>query len=251
MSAQVEDHDRAESAIPRIDSRRDNRVRVLVVTGGHAFEEDEFFQMFDAMKVVLWRHARFTEGAEDLLSPEASSAYDVVVFYDMFQDPERHKTGWLQLMQRGKGMVFLHHALGSYRKWDEYNNIVGGRAWFGRPSEGDLHARSIPKQGVSYRVHIANSTHPITQGLRDFDLVDETYSGYEVNPKVEVLLTADHPDSGKVIGWTHRYKNSRIVYLQPGHDHTVYRNPDYRTLVERSILWTDGRLPLKNNATRP
>jgi type 1 glutamine amidotransferase len=227
-----------------------DKVRVLIVTGGHQFEEEEFFRMFDGMAAVTWRHARFGESAEGLLARGARSGYDVLVFYDMYQDPERHRNAWLEVMEDGVGMVFLHHSLGSYRKWDDYHRIVGGRAWFGRPSEGDLHARSIPKLEVSYRVHIANPTHPITRGLRDFDLVDETYARYEVDPGVEVLLTADDPDSDRVIGWTHRYQRSPVVYLQPGHDHSAYRNASFRTLVERSILWTAGRLAAPSDGKR-
>src|SRR5262245_7484077 len=83
-SASVNTSGLTESALTRVQST-DGTVRVLLVTGGHPFEEDEFFKMFLSMKSVSWRHVRFTEGAEDALKPEAADAYDVVAFYDMFQ----------------------------------------------------------------------------------------------------------------------------------------------------------------------
>jgi type 1 glutamine amidotransferase len=54
-------------------------------------------------------------------------------------------------------------------------------------------------------------------------------------------LTTDHPTSGKVIAWAHRYKNSPVVYIQLGHGPEAYNNPNYRTLVARSIHWVAGR----------
>jgi type 1 glutamine amidotransferase len=78
--------------------------------------------------------------------------------------------------------------------------------------------------------------------MSDFDITDEIYNYYDVKPGVHVLLTTDHPGSGKVIAWTHTYQKSPVVYLLLGHDHTAYQNPNYRRLVERAILWVGGRL---------
>lgn len=216
-------------------------LRLLIVTGGHDFEEQAFFEVFNRMEGVRWTHVRFGQDAERSLRPENAGAYDVAVFYDMHQSHEPHSQGWLQVLEKGKPTVFLHHALGSYVNWDLYGEIVGGRANFsGKVVDG------IPKAAfqhdVAFRVHIADPDHPITKGLRDFEIVDETYNHFAVNPGVHVLLTADHPTSGKVIGWTHRYKNSPVVYIQLGHGPSAYENPNFRTLVARSIRWAAGQL---------
>ena len=34
-----------------------------------------------------------------------------------------------------------------------------------------------------------------------------------------------------------------MVYVELGHDHVTYDNPNYRRIVERAILWVGGRLP--------
>jgi type 1 glutamine amidotransferase len=41
------------------------------------------------------------------------------------------------------------------------------------------------------------------------------------------------------------YRNSRVCYLQSGHDETAYQNPNYRTLVVRAIRWTAEKSPGK------
>jgi type 1 glutamine amidotransferase len=94
---------------------------------------------------------------------------------------------------------------------------------------------------------VADPRHPITRGLADYDFTDETYCRTSVDPGVHVLLTTDEPSSDKTIGWTKTYESARVCYLQSGHDETVYRNPNYRTLVVRAIRWTAG--PARRAAT--
>lgn len=223
-------------------------VRALIVTGGHGFERESFFQPFREMEGLCWRHVEFGEGAEEELNLEASRYYDVLVFYDMHQNPEPHRSSWLELLERGKGMVFLHHALASYHEWEEYPRIIGGRFLTTRSTS----TPSTVKQDINFRVRIADPFHPITRGLEGFDIIDETYNHFQVRPEVHVLLTTDHPESGSVIGWTNVYGNSPIVYFQLGHlpdavkpprGHDPYQNASFRTLLERAIAWAAGRLP--------
>jgi Trehalose utilisation len=217
------------------------KLRLLIATGGHEFEEDAFFKMFDTMAGISWTHVRFNQGAEEKLGLAAAREYDVALFYDMHQDPEPHRNSWLKVLEQGKATVFLHHALGSYVRWKGYGEIVGGRANFGKEVVEGVPNSSF-KHDVNFRVHIADKEHPITRGLQDFDIFDETYDHFTVNTDVHVLLTVNHPDSGKVIAWTHKYRNSPIVYLQLGHGPSAYENPNFRKLVERSLRWVASEM---------
>jgi type 1 glutamine amidotransferase len=82
---------------------------------------------------------------------------------------------------------------------------------------------------------IKDPAHAITKGITDFDILDEVYGNTEVLPHVTVLLTTNHPESGKIIGWTHTKEKSRIVYLQPGHDNNSWTDPNYRQLIRQAI----------------
>lgn len=189
------------------------------------------------MRQISYTHVEFKKDAESKLTPEATSEYDAMLFYDMHQDPEPHWNSWMQLLQKGMPSVFLHHALGSYARVPAYLDIVGGRARFTlKPIPGEISTFFAHEQDM--RIRIADPSHPITEGMEDFNIHDECYRGYYVRPDTHILLTTEHPKNNHEVAWTNRYGNSAIVYLELGHDSSAYKNPNFRTLIERSIRWT-------------
>jgi hypothetical protein len=95
---------------------------------------------------------------------------------------------------------------------------------------------------MDMNVKIADREHPITRGLSDFAIHDETYKGNWFAADNHVLLTTDHPKSDTTICWTRPSGDNRIVFLQLGHDSKAYGNPNYRQLVVRAIRWAAGDL---------
>jgi len=212
------------------------KLNILVVTGGHGFDQKSFFEMFD-----LFQNISYTE----LKQPEANSqlgtidpkSFDAVVFYDMPKTiSEKEKESYHKLLKLGKGLVFLHHSQCSYQEWDDYKNIVGGKYH----EEKNTAATSTYQHDVTFTVKIADSKHPVTRGIKDFEILDEVYGNTEVLPGVTPLLTTDHPQSSKIIGWTHQKENSRIVYIQPGHDKNGWFNPNYQKLVKQAITFVSN-----------
>jgi hypothetical protein len=220
------------------------RLRVQIITGGHDFDEQAFFAMFDRMPGILWAHARYGGEAEKLLTPEAARRYDVLLFYDMNQRHGLHTEALEQLLRQGQPAVFLHHAIWAYPEWPGYARLVGGQANAGPLPKPDL-PRSKFFHDVWMRVEIADRAHPITAGLRDFDIYDEAYQHIAISPDVHVLLRTDYPQSDRAIAWTHRYGRSRIVYLQPGHGPQSFSHPIFETLLWRSLQWSAGKLEEK------
>jgi hypothetical protein len=216
-------------------------VKILVVTGGHPFEEKAFFDMFRAMPEVSFMHAELGGEAEKLFRPEEAKNYDALVFYDMNQNCGAYLDDLFALMDQGKGAVFLHHAIGSCPDSLEYGFLVGGRARFGRPRGSTIDTSKFVAN-TTYRAHIEDQSDPITSGLADFDVTDEVYSHYFVNTDAHILLTSNSAQSGKPVAWRSNYRKSSVVYIQLGHDHVTYENPAYRTLVERSIRFVAGKL---------
>jgi hypothetical protein len=209
------------------------KIRALVVTGGHGFEREPFFAMFKGHEGITYQSVEHPN-AHDWFKPEAAGQFDVIVLYDMWQDiTDAAKAHFINLLKQGKGLVALHHALAGYQTWNEYATIIGGKFRLQKGSEKP----STFKHGVKFTVHVADSSHPVTKGLKDFEMVDETYGDFDVRPHVKPLLTTDEPTSGKTIGWAHTYGKSRVVYVQLGHDHTAYDNPNYRRLVAQAIRW--------------
>jgi len=77
--------------------------------------------------------------------------------------------------------------------------------------------------------------------VKDFEIHDETYNLFAVANNVHPLLTTSDPHSNKVIGWAKNYGAARVVYLQSGHDHFAYENPNYQKIVRQAIRWTAHR----------
>ena len=221
----------------------EGKIRVLVVTGGHDFEQKEFYGLFDSIPDVTTNEINYPQAAI-ALKPDLADKFDVVVFYDMWAQgisPEQQQA-FVQLLNRGIGVVALHHTLGAHQAWPEYAKIIGGKFHL---AERTVDGQTLPISGYDHgqdmQVHVEDSDHPITRGLKDFQIHDETYNKYDTDPNAQVLLTTKHPKSDRELMWAKTYSNSRVVYLQLGHDHLAYENPSYRTLIARSIRWTAGR----------
>ena len=98
--------------------------------------------------------------------------------------------------------------------------------------------RSGWKEGMHFRIHIADPNHPVTRGVSDFDTHDETYKWFDVAEDCHPLLTTDEPESNKVIAWAKTYEGARVFFMQCGHDHFAYENPNFQQILRQAIRWT-------------
>jgi type 1 glutamine amidotransferase len=124
--------------------------------------------------------------------------------------------------------VILHHAIVAYKDWDEWAAFV------------DIEDRALDYlHDVEMDVSVADAEHPITRGVSDFSITDETYL---MNGPAEstVLLTTDHPKSMKEIAWVRTVGSSRVFSFQLGHDATAWENPGFKTVLKNGIVWTAG-----------
>jgi uncharacterized protein len=218
------------------------KIRVLVVTGGHDFENEQFFKLFKDNAEITFRAVEHPN-AHALLKAEAAKDYDVLMLYDMHQEiTEEAKADFLARLKEGKGLVVMHHAIASYQKWPEYQKIIGAHYYLEKTViDGVPKARSAYKHGMHFTVKVADPAHPVTQGIKDFEIHDETYRLFDVYDDCHPLLTTDEPESNKVIGWAKTYSGARVVYLQSGHDHFAYENPNLQQILKQAIRWTARR----------
>jgi type 1 glutamine amidotransferase len=225
--------------VPAAETPAAGKIRVLVVTGGHDFEKAPFFKLFENDPGISYQAVEHPQ-AHALLRPAAAEQFDVLVLYDMWQDiSDEAKADFVNLLKRGKGLVALHHCLASYQKWDEYARIIGGKYYLDKHNENGIEQPgSTYQHGVKFTVQIAQPPHPVTKGMTNFDILDETYGKFVVNAEVTPLLTTAEPTSSKTIGWAHTYGVARVVYIELGHDHLAYENTNYPLLLARAIRLT-------------
>ena len=256
------------------------RPRVAVITGGHRFDEEGFRAVFESLEVDWFQIEH--PAAQALFSVDAASEIDVFVLYDMpgieftghepparlHQPPDDYVKNFIALLERGQGMVFLHHAIAGWPAWPRYAQIVGG--YFNYQSKGE-HGLSRPdsgyRHGVRHTVEVVEIDHPVCAGLEPtFEIRDEVYlfTVFEgdVTPLMQShhIFTADnfysanlairgqrdskkgwsHPDGSNLVAWTKRAGNSPVVYLQFGDGPDVYGDANYRKSVGNAISWVSS-----------
>lgn len=232
----------------------EGKTRVLLVSGGHGFERDQFFDMFDAFGAdITYTHVE-QPAAYALFDPTRAAKYDVIVMYEWAVGPASPelKKNFQALLQQGKGMVFLHHALASFgRNWPEYAEVMGSTC-DNQPSV----ARGVKQpiggffNDTAQRITVVDKEHPVTKGLGDgYDIVDEVYVCPFYEDAVHPLLRTNFElkDHDKylnpktpytnMVGWVKTAENSPIVALQGGHSPVAWANPAYRTTVLNAIQW--------------
>ncbi|MDH3755607.1 MAG: ThuA domain-containing protein [Acidimicrobiia bacterium] len=165
-------------------------LRVLVVTGGHPFEAEPFFAVFDADDGIDWTHVEQPE-ARHWFHPDRAGAFDVICCYDMpgitftgsdppvlFELPDAELVaGVEEMFEGGQGLVSMHHNIAGWPAWDGWAEIVGGRFHY-QPAR--LRGRAWPDSGyvhhVTHTVEVLDPGHPISAGLGDsFEITDELY----------------------------------------------------------------------------
>jgi type 1 glutamine amidotransferase len=215
------------------------KIRVLVVTGGHGFEKEPFLKLFKDNPDITYQAAEHPN-AHAKLKAEAARQYDVIVTYDFNQQiTDEAKADFVARLKDGKGLVVLHHAIAAYPAWPEYWNIIGGHYYLAKTNiNGVEKLRSGWKEGLHFRIHIADPNHPVTQGVSDFDTHDEAYKWFDVAQDCHPLLTTDEPESNKVIAWAKSYEGARVFFMQCGHDHLAYENPNFQQILKQAIRWT-------------
>ena len=215
------------------------KIKVAVVTGGHEFSEKPFLAIFEGNEGVECTHVVLKDDSE-LFEDISAWPYQAIVLYNMTQKiSEKRQQNLLKLLDRGVGLVVLHHAIADYSEWPEFRKIIGARYFLSDVTEnGKTFPRSTYEHGVDYNIHVADPSHPITQGVSDFTVNDETYKGYLFEPDNHLLLTTDNPKCQKEVGWTRTYGKARVCFFQMGHGDSIFADANYRRLISQAILWT-------------
>ena len=167
--------------------------------------------------------------------------YDTLLWYNINWDPPKEEGKLIKYLENEigetkQGIVLIHHALLNFQNWDIYTHISGLK-------ERGANVGFKYTQNETVISHILDLEHPITKGISDFTIVDETYQiGEPLEPGNTILITTDNKTSMSSLAWTRQYKNSRVFSYASGHDGKVYTNESYRKIVNQALRWTAGRI---------
>lgn len=224
---------------PKEAPQQKDSLRVVVMTGGHGFDKKPFYALFAGMGDMKIDHTELKQPCT-AFDDISQWNYDVIVFYHFrINLSEKGQANLLKLCNRGVGLVVVHHAIAGFPEWPTWRKIVGATYFLEDTAEdGTLWKRCTYKHDVAFTVNVKKSKSPVTAGLDDFEILDETYKGYRLEPDNRLLLTTEEPLSQKEIGWTRTFDNSRVCYIQLGHGKDAYENPNFQTLLKQAVIWT-------------
>ena len=151
------------------------------------------------------------------------------------QDPKR-ALALAELAKRGGGISVLHWGMGTRdaKNIDAFLQLAGG-----------CHGGPDRKYKVlSTDVHIADASHPVVRGLKDFKVRDEFYYFLKFVKPAETLtplFQADIDGQRETVAWAwQRRGGGRSFGFSGLHFHENWDVPEYRRLITQGVLWTMG-----------
>jgi len=136
----------------------------------------------------------------------------------------------------GTGIAGCHGGMcDAFRGHTEWQFMTGGQ-WVAHPGN----------DGTTYRVRVSTGSHPIVQGIQDFDYTSEQYYMH-TDPSNRVLATTEFPvaagphvPNGRFdmpVLWTRFYGKGRVFYSSLGHQADVFEIEPHLTIMRRGFLW--------------
>ncbi len=216
-------------------------LKLLVVTGGPTMRYQidlvptSFYSLFMGYDNLIWDHATQDEAA---FQTDGLNNYDVVLMYNRSDSlSNKSKQNLKEYLESGKGLVVLHHALGSYNNWEWWwKEVIGGKY---QMKECDTLSKSDFKLGEVINM-LSQKDHAITNELGGFTLMDETYRNLWISKEVEILYWTDNPNSDGPTVWISPFEKSKIIIIQPGHANSAHLDINYKKLIYLSILWASS-----------
>lgn len=267
-----------------------SRLQALIVTGRNSHEHD-----WHATTLIIRRllestgrfEVRVTEDFRNA-TPEYLKSYDVVLLnylgrwrYDQPDElrwGEQAERALFDYAKNGGGVVVYHASvIMGWPSWPEFERLAGGTM---RPTP--TQSRRNPADG--FLVHIVDTGHPITAGMREFTwaLEEDMYVNLRWDPatKVHVLATGrDDPAAydARIAGpkypasvygpgsiekipgigkehplvWTSDYGKGRVFVITLGHGPQALQNDGTTSLLTRGTEWAASgavTIPLKEKA---
>ena len=130
-------------------------------------------------------------------------------------------------LDRGVGILAMHAAAASLRDLPSFEHALGARwvrdaSW--HPSIGEAH------------VHVVGN-HVVSDGLADFDVFDERYTGLHLLGTIEPIAEHEEEGTRHPLVWARELGRSRLVYDALGHDARSYESAGHRDLLTRALAW--------------
>lgn len=216
--------------------------KVVIVTGvdypGHKWQETA-----PILAAELRKDARLKVDVvetPEFLASEELAGYDVAVLHFMnweTPDPgDKARQNLVDFANKGGGLIAVHFACGAFQGWPEFEKLVG--------QVYDPKLRGHDPHGA-FEVRIVDANHPITQGLKSFETVDELYTCLAGTTPIHVLAASKSKVDGKdyPMAFVLQYGKGRVFHSPLGHDVQAF-GPAVGELFRRGTAWAAGLTPV-------
>lgn len=227
--------------------------RVLVYTrnytpDGKGYVHENIWASVEAIR-KMGREAGFRVEAADqpvVFTAERLKQYRAIVFSNSNNEAfenDGQREALRSYVRGGGGVVGIHSATGSERKWPWFWAMMGGK--FLR------HPKMQP-----FTVRVRDAGHPSTRGLpAAFEWTDECYYHDNLAPDIRAVLVTDpskldDPKKSEYPGdrfgdalplaWWHDFEGGRVFYTALGHKPEHYQDARLTAHIVGGIEWAMG-----------
>jgi len=224
--------------------------RALVVRGGwDGHQPTEATELFIPFLKANGFDVRVEESTAVYADTDYLATVDLIMQTNTMSTIENSEFWGLRgAIEAGTGFAGWHGGIAdSYRNTSDYLQMVGGQFTSHPGKHPDERTGEQSDNYVPHMIEMteAAATHPITEGISDFELVTEQYWVLHDDYN-DVLATTtqpvrewdpwNRPITSPAI-WTRQWGAGRIFVSTPGHRVEILENENVKTIIERGLLW--------------
>lgn len=202
------------------------KLKILLLVGGSDYHDSAQHRKSLLTFLEKKYDVTLSEKTESLLDLDN---YDVFVNQSSILEPtDKEYDSLFNFIASSKDMVGIHSATWTFLNSEKYLEILGGE-FIGH----DPFKTFLVETDTSNRPEDRIEDHVITEGVKNFRIVDELYVIEGDMTKWHILARAEHHP----ILWWKDYGKGRVVYNALGHDSYALDNPSFQALTTISIDW--------------
>ncbi len=213
----------------------------LIVWGGwDGHEPEEVARFFEAMLKSEGFSVEVSDTLDAFLDEEKLAELSLIIpVYTMSTISAAQRDPVVKAVsEHGVGIAGCHGGMCDAFRMDTEWQFMTGSQWVAHPGN----------DGVRYLVKIDRANpHPITDGMKDFEIVSEQYY-LHVDPGNNVLAYTEFPNASApgphMLNpcrmpqvYTRRYGEGHVFYNALGHHCDVLEATEPRELMRRGFLW--------------
>jgi type 1 glutamine amidotransferase len=228
------------------------KLRALLLIGGAEYH-NRTFHTAELAGILAGEAGADLRITDDLDALHGAKNYDVFVNWSTFVKPsDEQVAALLAAVEGGVGLFAIHGGAATFWNSAPYLRALGSRF-----------VRHDPYK--HFTVNVVEKSHPITEGVDDFEVEDELYeqggdaAGFDLlaegtragQPNSEMRSFGDGPlppdirvlaeAEGHPLVYVKTHGQGRVHYNALGHDQKALTHPSFRRLVVQGLYWTAGR----------